>query len=171
MDSLPADKQGLAAQLNQVHAELHEEAIAFPPELRGVRPSSEEWCVMELLGHVAEMHYSYVARAEHLIASPGAELARDMQSAERLAAVERGPTLSLEGALGQLDQARQHALAFLDRLRPEEMTIAGHHRALGPMTVREVFARTIVGHARNHLEQLRAIRVQVGSRPAPPPKN
>jgi hypothetical protein len=64
-----------------------------------------------------------------------------------------------------LDQARQHALAFLARLTPEELTIAGHHQALGPMTVREVFARTIVGHARNHLEQLRATREQV-ERPA-----
>ena len=61
---------------------------------------------MEILGHVAEMHYSYVARAEQLIASPGAELARDMESPERLAGVERGPTLGLEEALDALDQAR-----------------------------------------------------------------
>jgi hypothetical protein len=158
MDSLDADKRGLASDLNQVHDELRQEAIGFPEDLREARPEAEEWCAMELLGHIAEMHYSYVARAEQLIASPGAELARDMDSPERLAAVERGPALSLEEALDDLDRAREHALAFLARLTPDEMAIAGNHRALGPMTVRDVFARTIVGHARNHLAQLRATR-------------
>jgi len=165
MDALTADKRALAEQLNQVHADLRAEAIAFPAQRRAIRPAPDEWCALELLGHIAEMHYSYVARAENLIASPGAELGRDMQSPERLAAVDEGPSRSLEEALGRLDEARQHALAFLDRLAPEEMTIAGNHRALGPMTVRDVFARTIVGHARNHLEQLRATRDQVAARP------
>ena len=164
MDSIDADKRALAEQLNRVHAELREEAIGFPARLRTVRPAPEEWCAMELLGHVAEMHYSYVARAEQLIASPGAELARDMESPERLAAIGEGVNASLDEALGRLDQARHYALAFLDRLQPDEMAIAGQHRSLGPMTVRDVFARTIVGHARNHLEQLRATRQQVRGR-------
>ncbi len=119
---------------------------------------------MEILGHVAEMHYSYVARAENLIATPGAPLGRDMQSPERLAGIEQGAAGSLEEALEQLDRAREYALAFLERLRADQMPIAGHHQALGPMTVRDVFARTIVGHARNHLEQLRATRRQVEGR-------
>lgn len=161
MDSFAADKAQLAERLNQVHAELRDEASAFPERLRQVSPAPGEWCAMELLGHVAEMHYSYVARAEQLIASPGAPLARDMESPERLAAIAQGPALGLDEVLVQLDQARQHALAFLERLTPQEMAIAGHHQALGPMTVREVFARTIVGHARNHLEQLRTTRKQV----------
>src|SRR5438874_9366387 len=165
MDTGDADKHALAEELNQVHAELRDEAMTFPADLRAARPAPGEWCAMEILGHVAEMHYSYVARAEQLIASPGAELARDMEAPERLAAVAQGPTLSLEEALDALDQARQYALAFLERLTPEEMTISGHHQAHGPMTVRDVFARTIVGHARNHLAQLRATRVQVAEAP------
>jgi len=161
VEQVDADKCALADELNQVHAELRDEAIGFPEALRRVRPTGEDWCAMELLGHVAEMHYSYVARAENLIASPGAELARDMESPERIAAVEQGPTRSLEEALTQLEKARTYALAFLDRLTPEQMTIEGSHRSLGPMTVRDVFARTITGHARNHLNQLRATREQV----------
>ena len=154
-------KRAMADELNQVHAELRAEATDFPEALRGVRPSSEEWCAMELLGHVAEMHYSYVARAENLIASPGAELARDMESPERISAIQQGPTRSLDEALARLEEARAYALAFLDRLTPEQMTIAGSHSALGPMTVRDVFSRTITGHARNHLNQLREIRGRV----------
>ena len=161
MDSVDRDKRELAELLNQVHAELHAEAVAFPEELRLVKPMPGEWCAMELLGHVAEMHYSYVTRAEQLIASPGSPLARDMESPERIAAVEAGPAQTLEETLFKLDEARQHALAFLDPLTPSEMAIRGHHQALGPMTVRDVFARTIVGHARNHLEQLRATRQQL----------
>jgi hypothetical protein len=165
VDTVAADKAELAELLNQVHAELREEAVAFPEALRQARPAPDEWCAMELLGHVAEMHYSYVARAEQLIASPGAPLARDMESPERLDAIAQGPALSLEETLQQLDRARQHALAFLERLTPADMAIAGHHQALGPMTVRDVFARTIVGHARNHLQQLRATRDQVEAKP------
>jgi hypothetical protein len=161
MGSIDSEKQAMAEELNQVHAELREEAIGFPEALRHARPTGEDWCAMELLGHVAEMHYSYVARAENLIASPGAELGRDMESPERIAAVELGPTLTLDQALAQLDEARRFALAFLDRLTPEQMMIAGSHRALGPMTVRDVFARTITGHARNHLNQLRETRQQL----------
>ncbi|HZT06530.1 MAG TPA: DinB family protein [Chloroflexota bacterium] len=161
MDSLAADKAELAALLNHVHTELRDEALAFPESLRLVHPAPGEWCAMELLGHVAEMHYSYVKRAEQLIASPGAPLARDMASPERMAAIAGGPALTLEEALNQLDEARLHALAFLDRLKPNEMVITGHHQALGPMTVRDVFARTIVGHAQNHLQQLRATREQI----------
>ena len=113
---------------------------------------------MELLGHVAEMHYSYVARAENLMAHPGAQLARDMESPERIGAIDQGESASLEEALQRLDQARLFALGFLQRLDSHEMTISGVHQALGPMTVRDVFERTIVGHARNHLAQLRATR-------------
>jgi hypothetical protein len=116
---------------------------------------------MELLGHIAEMHYSYVARARNLMSSPGAQLARDMQSPERIAAVERGPSLTLDQALADLELARQHALAFLAEVTPDQMTIGGIHQALGPMTVREVFSRTITGHARNHLNQLRETRAQL----------
>ena len=161
MDSVDRDKRELAELLNQVHAELRAEAVGFPEELRLVKPLPGEWCAMELLGHVAEMHYSYVTRAEQLIATPGAPLGRDMESPERIAAVEEGPAQTLEEILFKLEEARQHALSFLDRLTPSEMAILGHHQALGPMTVRDVFARTIVGHARNHLEQLRATRKQV----------
>ncbi len=161
MDSVAVDKHELADQLNAVHEEIRLEATAFPEKLRHVRPTPEEWCAMELLGHIAEMHYSYVARAQNLMDSPGAELARDMQSPERIEAVQRGPTLSLEEALSQLEQARQHALAFLDRVAPEQMSVGGIHSSLGPMTVRDVFSRTIIGHARNHLNQLRAARDQV----------
>jgi hypothetical protein len=161
METIDADKRELAEALNQLHAELCDEATRFPAELRTKRPEPEEWSAMELLGHVAEMHYSYVARARNLMASPGAQLARDMDSPERIAAVEQGPGLSLDEALADLDKARVYALAFLDELKPDEMTISGVHQALGPMTVREVFSRTIVGHARNHLNQLRATRVLV----------
>jgi hypothetical protein len=169
MDHVAADKRALAEELNQVHAELRDEALTFPAELRLARPVPGEWCAMEILGHVAEMHYSYVARAERLIAAPGAQLARDMESPERLAAVAQGPTLSLDEALDALDQARRFALAFLERLTPDEMTIAGHHQTLGPMTVRDVFARTIVGHARNHLAQLRATQAHVEGTSEPRP--
>lgn len=156
-----AEKRTLAGQLNQVHAELREAAIGFPPELRTVCPAPGEWCAMELLGHVAEMHYSYVARAERLIASPGAELGRDMQSPERLEGIESGRAASLAEAVAHLEEARRHALAFLERVSADDLAIQGHHQSLGPMTVRDVLARTIVGHARNHLEQLHRTLQQV----------
>ena len=158
MDSWESEKRALAVQLASVHDELRLEATGFPVELRSIRPCLEDWTAMELLGHVAEMHYSYVARAKHLIAHPGAELARDMESPERIGAIHDGATVTLEMALGRLDEARHFALAFLDTLKPAEVGIEGFHRALGQMTVRDVFGRTIVGHARNHLEQLRETR-------------
>lgn len=148
------NKATLAEQLNQVHSELREAARAFPPELRTVRPAAEEWCAMELLGHTAEMHYSYVARAERVIATPGAPLGRDMASPERVQAIEGGRTANLEAALAELERARLHVLAFLERLTEEELAKQGNHQRLGPMTVWLVIERTIVGHARNHLEQL-----------------
>ena len=84
MEAFEGDRRSLAADLDQVHAELRQEATSFPADLRTTRPSADEWCAMELLGHTADMHYSYVARAERLIASAGAPLARDMQSPERI---------------------------------------------------------------------------------------
>jgi hypothetical protein len=121
---------------------------------------------MEILGHVAEMHYSYVARGENLMAHPGAELARPMESPERLEGIDLGRAATLDDALARLEEARLHALAFLDRVTDEELAIQGRHQALGPMAVRDVFDRTIVGHAHNHLEQLRRTREQVtGHRP------
>ena len=158
---MDADKAALAQKLNQVHRELQAEALDFPAHLRMVRPAPEEWCAMELLGHIAEMHYSYVARAENLIASPGAPLARPMDSPERLGGIDEGRAGSVEGALARLEEARLYALDFLERVTEEDLAIQGHHSGLGPMTVRDVFDRTIVGHARNHLEQLRRTREQV----------
>lgn len=162
---METDKAALAEKLNQGHRELRAEALDFPAQLLTVRPAPEEWCAMELLGHIAEMHYSYVARAEKLIASPGAPLARPMDAPERLEGVGQGRASSLEDALARLEEARLHALAFLARVTPEQMAIQGHHSGLGPMTVRDVFDRTIAGHARNHLEQLRQTRRQVEGAP------
>lgn len=161
VESVDADKRALAADLDQVHAELRQSAADFPPDLRTVRPAESEWCAMEILGHAAELHYSYVARAERLIATGNAPLARDMESPERIGAIEEGRAANLDEALSRLEAARLHALAFLERVTPEQMAIQGHHQALGPMTVRDVFARTIVGHARNHLNQLREARRQL----------
>ena len=155
---MDAAKAALAEKLDQVHQEIRAEATDFPAHLRSVRPAPGEWCAMELLGHIAEMHYSYVARADNLIASPGAPLARPMDSPERLGGIDQGRAASLDDAFAHLEEARLHALAFLDRVTPDQLAIQGYHSALGPMTVRDVFDRTIVGHARNHLEQLRRTR-------------
>lgn len=160
-DSVDADKRALAADLAQVHAELRQAAADFPSELRAVRPAKTEWSAMEILGHAAELHYSYVARAERLIATGDSPLARDMEAPERIRAIQEGRVATLDEALSRLEAARLHAVAFLARVTPEQMAIQGHHQALGPMTVRDVFARTIVGHARNHLNQLRETRRQL----------
>lgn len=159
--ALDADKRALAADLDRVHAELREAATTFPVALLTLRPAENEWCAMELLGHTAELHFSYVARAERLIESDGSPLARDMESPERIEAVATGRTATIDEALARLEEARVQALAFLERLTSDQMAIQGHHQALGPMTVRDVFARTIVGHARNHLNQLRETRRQL----------
>ncbi len=158
---MQADKAKLAEKLDLVHQGLLAEAVDFPADLRLIRPADEEWSAMELLGHVAEMHYSYVTRAENLIAAPGAPLARPMDQPERLEGIAQGRAGSLDEALARLEEARLHALAFLDRVTAEQLAIQGYHSALGEMTVRDVFDHAIIGHARNHLNQLRETRRQV----------
>ena len=157
------DKTDLVELLNLVHREILAEAVDYPAHLRRVRPAPEEWCAMELLSHIAEMHYSYAARGDNLIANPGAALSRPMDSPDRLAGIARGPEETLDQALAELDEARQYAIGWLETVQPDQLVIKGYHDSHGPMTVRDVFERTIVGHARNHLNQLRETRRQVES--------
>jgi hypothetical protein len=158
---METDRATLVAQLNRVHEEIRAEALDFPAELRLTRPVAEEWCAMELLSHIAEMHYSYAARGDNLIANPGAPLSRPMDAADRLAGVAKGPRLTLDEALAELDAARRYAISWLAEVPPDKLVIQGHHDTHGDMTVRDVFERTIVGHARNHLSQLRETRARV----------
>lgn len=160
---MDVEKSALVEKLNAVHAEIRTEAVEYPAQLRLVRPAPEEWCAMELLSHIAEMHYSYAARGDNLIANPGAALSRPMDSADRLAGIARGPEETLDQALAELDAARQYAISWLEAVPSEKLVIQGHHDSHGQMTVRDVFERTIVGHARNHLNQLRETRCQVES--------
>ncbi|MBI4494967.1 MAG: DinB family protein [Chloroflexi bacterium] len=158
-------KAELAEQLNQVHAEVRQVALGFPPALRTARPGAEEWSAMELLGHLAEMHFYHVGRAERLLAT-GVVEGREASQPQRLGGVARGGAATLDELLAWLEEGRQYTLAFLERVSEADLAMEGSHPRLGPTTVGGVVERAVLAHARTHLEQLRQTeRAVVEQRP------
>jgi hypothetical protein len=121
-------------------------------------PGENEWHVLQVLGHCAEMIPYWLNQCRRVIQARGVQaphFGRSLEDADRLAGVERGAMGNPDELLANLDAAAQKGAAEIRRMSDEERAQIGSSARWGEITVAQVIERLIIEHAENHLQQIR----------------
>jgi uncharacterized damage-inducible protein DinB len=117
-----------------------------------------DWSAMQVLGHMVEMIPYWMDRCRFLIgAAEPPTFGRAVDAPERLAGVERGASGNLDELLPMLHEQVQAATRAIRQMSMAERGRKGYHVRWGEMTVADMVEVFIVGHAEEHLAQIRAI--------------
>jgi uncharacterized damage-inducible protein DinB len=139
----------------QLDALLHQPEVA---DRAWTQPGDDEWSVLQILGHMAEMIPYWMDHCRRMIAATGEPPAfgRRLDAAERLAGVELGASARLDELLPLVQNEIQVAARAIREMSPAERARKGIHLRDGEMTVAEAIERIIVEHAEEHLAQIEA---------------
>jgi len=121
-------------------------------------PGQDEWSAMQTLGHVTEMIPYWLNHCRILIAATGAppRFGRAPGSPERLAGIAHGATAEPGALLARLEEEVRSGAATIRKLSEAERSKRGISGERGEITVGEVIESFIVGHAEEHLAQVKA---------------
>ncbi len=122
------------------------------------KPAPNKWCILEILGHLADVEIVYGHRLRQMIAQKDSVISPMEQDAwaRHLGYVETAPAEFLE--IYQLN--RRANMRLLRRLRPEDLGKTAFHPELNRnFTLAELIER-LVAHGPNHLGQIERLKLQ-----------
>ena len=130
-------------------AGLHEKGLRY-------KPNSEEWCILEILGHLADMEIVYAYRIRQMIADENPIIAPVDQNAwARNLDYLRTPAPELVAAYGL---NRHRTVELLRKLQPQQFENGAMHPELNrKVTVAEMLEK-VSGHGANHLQQIERLK-------------
>jgi len=120
------------------------------------KPGPDKWCILEVLGHLADMEVMYAYRMRQMLADKKPVIAPIDQDdwAKNLHYTEESAAEFV--ALYGLN--RHHNLQLLGRLEPQDLEKSAHHPELQrPVTVAE-YIEKIGTHGANHLRQIERLK-------------
>jgi len=124
------------------------------------KPSPEKWCVLEILGHLADVEIIYAHRIRQMLADAKPVIAPIDQDAwaRNLGYLESSPA-----ELVALYGLNRHAnLQLLRRLKAADLKKSAYHPELkADVTVAEIVER-MSGHGANHLSQIERLKKAAG---------
>jgi len=124
------------------------------------KPAPDQWCILEILGHLADIEVVYAYRIRQMLADSKPVIAPMDQDAW---AKNLGYTESSPAELIALYGLNRHAnLQLLRRLKAGDLNKSAFHPELQQqLTVAEMIER-MAGHGANHLEQIERLKKAVG---------
>ena len=150
----PLAPRQAAALLGTMPSILRAEIEALPAELSRWRPAPEEWCVLEVIGHLIETEERGFAgrirtifteeRPPFTIWDPSA-VARERRDAERDPA----------DLLAEFTRLRAASVTLVAKLTADDLGRGGDHPEAGFLTVNDLLHEWI-HHDANHLRQMLA---------------
>ena len=120
------------------------------------KPSPEKWCVLEILGHLADVEIIYGYRLRQMLADTKPVIAPlDQDAWARNLNYLDSPPSELVAFYGL---GRHHNLRLLRSLKANDLSKAAFHPELQrEMTVAELVER-IAGHGAGHLRQIEKLK-------------
>ncbi|MBZ5657114.1 MAG: DinB family protein [Acidobacteriia bacterium] len=127
------------------------------------KPCPEKWCVLEVLGHLADAEIILGYRMRQMLADEKPVIAPiDQDAWARNLNYLNSPVAELVAFYGL---ARHHNLRLLRGLTEADLSKSAHHPELQrPMTVAEIVER-IGRHGAGHLAQIEKLKKAAASRP------
>jgi uncharacterized damage-inducible protein DinB len=128
----------------------------LPDKTLRYKPSPDKWCILEILGHLADIEVMYAYRLRQMLADKKPVIAPIDQDdwARNLGYTESAPA-----ELVALYGLNRHAnLQLLRRLKPGDLDKSAFHPELkGNVTVAE-YVEKMGGHGANHLAQIERLK-------------
>jgi hypothetical protein len=143
-----------AALLGTMPIFLRAEFEAAPGELLRWRPASEEWCVLEMVGHLIETEErGFAGRIRTILAEERPQFRTwDPSTVSRERQDERGDPAEL---LAEFIRRRTSGVTLVEVLTPADLERGGDHPEVGFLTVNDLLHEWI-HHDANHLRQMLA---------------
>lgn len=120
------------------------------------KPAPPEWCVLEVLGHLADVEMVYGYRLRQMLADTKPVIAPlDQDAWARNLHYMNSPPVELVAFYGL---ARHHNMRLLRRLKPDDLSKSAFHPELQrEMTVADLVER-MGGHGAAHLKQIEKLK-------------
>lgn len=119
------------------------------------KPSEEEWCVKEIVGHILETDLLFVQRVRAILEGQGVPAIPRSAPPWRLHEGKGYEELSVDELLERLRQARSASLELVRGLKPEQWTRQG--TLLGTTTSVLDLGSWLTNHDRGHVAQIRRL--------------
>jgi DinB superfamily len=132
----------------------------LPDRTLRYKPSPDKWCILQVLGHLADIEIVYAHRFRQMLADNKPVIAPMDQDAwaEHLGYTET-PAPELVALYGL---NRHHNLQLLRRLKPDDLGKSAYHPELKyDVTVAE-YIEKMATHGANHLQQIERLKKQAG---------
>jgi hypothetical protein len=128
----------------------------LPDKVLRYKPSPEQWCVLEILGHLADVEIIYGYRLRQMLADSQPAIAPvDQDAWARNLNYMNAPPPELVAFYGL---ARHHNLRLLRSLKASDLAKSAFHpETQGPVTVATLVER-MAGHGAAHLRQIEKLK-------------
>ena len=126
--------------------------LGLPEKTLRYKPSPDKWCILEILGHLADMEILYAYRIRQMLADKDPVIAPIDQDAwaKNLGYLESSPP-----ELIALYGLNRHAnVVLLRRLNAESLQKSARHPELDHRVTVADYVRLMAKHGPNHLEQI-----------------
>ena len=118
------------------------------------KPSPDEWCAAEIVGHILETDKLFVTRVEALLESQGVEMPRPMPP-WKLHEGKGYESMSVSELMRHMREARDHSLELVRSLKPEDWSLTGQN--VGATTSILDLGTWLTNHDRGHLAQIQQL--------------
>jgi DinB family protein len=130
----------------------------LPDKVLRYKPSPDKWCILELLGHLADVELVYSHRLRQMLADKNSVIAPIDQDewARNLGYMEAAPA----ELVAQYGLNRHHNLRLLRRISVDDLKKSAYHpEKKADVTVEDLVNR-IVSHDANHISQIENLKQQ-----------
>ena len=134
----------------------------LPDKVLRYKPSPEKWCVLEVLGHLADIEIVYGYRLRQMLADTKPVIAPlDQDAWARNLGYMETPPAELVAFYGI---ARHHNLRMLRRAKAADFSKSAFHPELQREVTVEELVGTMGGHGASHLQQIEQLKRQAGGK-------
>jgi DinB superfamily len=130
--------------------------LGLPEKALRHKPRPDRWCILEILGHLADMEILYACRLRQMLASKNPVIAPIDQDdwSKNLGFLESSPP-----ELVALYGLNRHAnVRLLRRLKAEDSQKSAHHPELDHRVTVADYVGMMAKHGPNHLEQIERLK-------------
>mgnify|MGYP006286276369 CR=1 FL=1 len=149
----------LLHRLEAGRRELLEACLGLTDEQLRLRPSADDWSVLEVLAHLPDVDRNWLANVQMMLTQDSPTLPGFDDAAWKAAHAHVNQQPAAE-VFADLRASHAEALAGVGALTDADLARTGIGRR-GSLTVKELITR-YSGHDANHANQIREIRAAIG---------
>ncbi len=134
----------------------------LPENVLGYKPAPDKWCILEIVGHLADVEIIYAYRMRQMIADKKPVIAPIDQDdwARNLGYMQAAPA----ELVAQYGLNRHHNLRLLRRLKPEDLSRSAYHPEREANVDLEDMVQRLARHDANHLAQIERLKKEAAKR-------